>query len=515
MAFISVEYKVVAIFGALLALVFVGVGAATRDSFWYYTAGGFVVGAILSGLAGFVGMAIAVRSNARVAESARHGLAHALSLSFRAGAVNGFAVVGLGILGLSALYLLFRGNLGAQETPLKLVGFAFGASLITLFARIAGGIYTKAADVGADLVGKIEAGIPEDDPRNPAVIADNVGDNVGDCAGMGADLFETYVVTIIASMALAATAGIFSGSGSFFGYGETGILYPLVLGAFSVVSSILGVFFVRLPKSGNIMNALYQGVIATVVISAIGFYFVTVSWLGLPIQLYLASLIGLGLVLALVFVTDYYTSKSYSPVISIADASTTGPGTNIIQGLAVGLESVALPAVLIVVGMLASYWLGTSVDPALGLYGVAIAATGMLSVAGMVVALDTYGPITDDAGGIAEMSDLPKEIRKVTDALDAVGNTTKATTKGYAIGSAALAALVLFADFTDHASGAAGRHLTFELSNPGVLAGLLLGGAVVFLFSAYSMRAVGRAAKAVVEEVRRQFKDGEIMAGRR
>ncbi|HVL86979.1 MAG TPA: sodium-translocating pyrophosphatase [Candidatus Thermoplasmatota archaeon] len=523
MAFIRVEYRVVAVIGAILAVLFLGVGVATGEAFWTYTAIGFVTGAVLSGFAGYLGMSIAVRANARVAESARQGLASALSVSFQAGAVNGLAVVGLGILGVAGLYLALRATLPAQAVPLNLIGFAFGASLITLFARIAGGIYTKAADVGADLVGKVEAGIPEDDPRNPAVIADNVGDNVGDCAGMGADLFETYVVTIVASMALAATATVFGARVGDAALGEVGILFPLVLGAFSILSSIVGIFFVRLPASQDIMRALYHGVIATVAISAVGFYVLTVPVLGLPIQLYFASLIGLALVLALVFVTDYYTSKSFAPVKGIADASTTGPGTNIIQGLAVGLESVALPTFLIVVGLLASYALGASAGPGLGLYGIAVAATGMLSVAGMVVALDTYGPITDNAGGIAEMSELPKDVRKVTDALDAVGNTTKATTKGYAIGSAALAALVLFADFVDHASEAAiargtlaaGTHLSFEISHPAVLAGLLLGGAVVFLFAAYAMRAVGRAAKAVVEEVRRQFADGQIMAGRR
>ncbi|MHB8604205.1 MAG: sodium-translocating pyrophosphatase [Thermoplasmatota archaeon] len=512
-AFIKVEYGVVAIFGVLLTIVFLVVGFATGASFWTYTAIGFVIGALASGLAGFIGMSISVRSNARVANAAKNGMKDALALSFRAGAVNGFAVVGLGLLGVSTLYWVYRAQLGdPSKVPLNLIGFAFGASLITLFARIAGGIYTKAADVGADLVGKIEAGIPEDDPRNPAVIADNVGDNVGDCAGMGADLFETYVVTIVASMALAATAGIFGV------YGENGILLPLALGVFSILSSIVGIFFVRLPKSGNIMNALYAGVIATVVISAVGFYFIAVTLLGFPMQIYYASLIGLALVLALVFLTDFYTSKNFNPVKSIARASTTGPGTNIIQGLAVGLESVFLPALVIVGALIISFVLGNSIGAGLGLYAVAIAATGMLSVAGMVVALDTYGPITDNAGGIAEMSNLPPDVRKVTDALDAVGNTTKATTKGYAIGSAALAALVLFADFNDHANGslaAGAAKITFDLTNPYVLVGLLLGAAVVFLFAAFAMRAVGRAAHAIVENVRVQFKDGQIMAGKR
>ncbi|MHB8587110.1 MAG: sodium-translocating pyrophosphatase [Thermoplasmatota archaeon] len=525
MAFLRVEYGVVAIFAVVLAAIFVGVGFATGNSFWYYIAAGFVAGAVLSGLAGFIGMAVSVRSNARVAESAREGVDSALRVSFRAGAINGFAVVGLGMSGLVLLYLAFRTQLSAQAVPSDLIGFAFGASLITLFARIAGGIYTKAADVGADLVGKVEAGIPEDDPRNPAVIADNVGDNVGDCAGMGADLFETYVVTIVASMGLAATAAIYGKSG----FGDTGVFFPMALGAFSIISCMIGIFFVRLPKSGNIMTALYKGVIATVIISAIGFAGITYEF-NMPWNLYFASLIGLLLVLVLVFVTDYYTSKSFGPVRAIADASTTGAGTNIIQGLAVGLQSAVIPALFIVAGMLGAYFLGENTAHGLGIYGIAIAATGMLSVAGIVVALDTYGPITDNAGGIAEMSGLPKDIRKVTDALDSVGNTTKATTKGYAIGSAALAALVLFGDFVDNASTQARLNpakwggflsadptpkLIFQVGDPGVLAGLLIGAAIVFLFASYAMAAVGRAAKSVVEEVRRQFKDGQIMAGKR
>ncbi len=536
MAFMSVEYKVVAVFAAVLAIGFVALGFVHRpdgnEGFWFYTAAGFVGGATLSAAAGFIGMSISVRSNARVAESAKRGLRDALAVSFRAGAVNGFAVVGLGILGLAGYYIVYRDVLlmPVEAIPLNLIGFAFGASLVTLFARIAGGIYTKAADVGADLVGKVEAGIPEDDPRNPAVIADNVGDNVGDCAGMGADLFETYVVTIIASMALAGTATVFAGAT---GFGEAGILFPLVLGATAILSSIVGIFFVRLGASGHIMNALYKGVIATVVVSGALFWVVwQFMFQGvarpIPIQFLWTSFIGLALVLILVFVTDYYTSKNFRPVKSIADSSTTGAGTNIIQGLAVGLESVALPVLFVVAGIIGSYVIGESAGPGLGLYGIAIAATGMLSVAGMIVALDTYGPITDNAGGIAEMSGLPKDIRKVTDALDSVGNTTKATTKGYAIGSAALAALVLFGDFVDHASIEARKtaaefgsllsadgNLVFGLSDPYVLSGLLLGAAVVFLFAAFAMKAVGRAAKTIVEEVRRQFKDGQIMAGKR
>ena len=527
-AFLKVEYQVVAIFAVLLTVVFFGVGFATGDAFWHYTAIGFVVGALLSALAGYIGMWISVSSNARVAEAARKGLAPALALSFRAGAVNGFAVVGLGILGLGILYIAFKAAIGdVQKVPLNLIGFAFGASLITLFARIAGGIYTKAADVGADLVGKVEAGIPEDDPRNPAVIADNVGDNVGDCAGMGADLFETYVVTLVAAMALAATGAVFLGTGvgdpaspggadGFAGYGESGILFPLTLGAFAIVASIVGIYFVRLPANNNIMRALYYGLFATVAVAAIGFLAIhQVIFPEIHPYFLYATFIGLALTLALVFVTDYFTSQGYKPVVGIVDASVTGPATNIIQGLAVGLQSVFLPVVFVVVSLVASFLLGEAVGDGLGLYGVAMAAVGMLSVAGMVVALDTYGPITDNAGGVAEMSNLPPDVRKVTDALDAVGNTTKATTKGYAIGSAALAALVLFADYVDHAEVEAGKALVFEISDPFVLSGLLLGAAVVFLFSAYAMAAVGRAANAVVLEVRRQFADGQIMAGLR
>ena len=540
-AFLKLEYTVVAVFAALLTVVFVVVSFldTANAPFWRYTAMGFVLGALLSALAGYIGMWISTQSNARVAQAARNGVSPALALAFRAGAVNGFAVVGLGILGLGGLYIWMSGQFSGhpEQVPLNLIGFAFGASLITLFARIAGGIYTKAADVGADLVGKVEAGIPEDDPRNPAVIADNVGDNVGDCAGMGADLFETYVVTLVAAMALAATTTVFG----FNSYGEKAILFPLTLGAFAIVASILGMFFVRLPKSGNIMTALYYGLGATAIIAAIGFWGIhAYLFPEIHMNFLWAAIMGLGLTLALFAVTDYYTSQGYGPVKGIVDASLTGPATNIIQGMAVGLQSVFLPIVFVVVTLIGSYLLGENVGAGLGLYGVAMAGVGMLSVAGMVVALDTYGPITDNAGGVAEMSDLPPEVRKVTDALDAVGNTTKATTKGYAIGSAALAALVLFADFVDHAktavfekafaaatasgstaaaatlaANAAVAKVAFEISNPYVLSGLLLGAGVVFLFGSYAMAAVGRAANGVVLEVRRQFADGEIMAGKR
>ncbi len=512
MAFMKLEYTAVGIFAVVLAVLFAGAGVILDDVFWYYTAGGFVLGAALSALAGFIGMSISVRANSRVAEAARKGLGNALGLAFRAGAVNGLAVVGLGLIGVAGLYSLIRvlnPDLAVTTIPLYLVGFGFGASLMSLFARIGGGIYTKAADVGADLVGKVEAGIPEDDPRNPAVIADNVGDNVGDCAGMGADLFETYSVTLVAAMLLASTAAIFTnftfGDRFATGLGEVAIIYPIMLGVVAIVASILGIFMVRLPKSGNIMNALYMGVIGTVILSAIGFYVVTVTLLGLPLELFFAACIGLVITLALVFVTDYYTSTKFKPVKDVGNASTTGAATNIIQGLAVGLESVAIPVVIICAGMVGSFLLGDMLGAGMGLYGIAIAAVGMLSVTGMIVSLDTYGPVTDNAGGIAEMSNLPDDVREVTDALDAVGNTTKATTKGYAIGSAGLAALVLFADFVEHASAGRDSPITFQLSNVYVIVGLLLGGAVVFLFSSYLMRAVGRAGYAVVNEVRRQF----------
>lgn len=512
MAFLKMEYRNVALFAGAVAVLFVVVGAAldtARQGFWFATALGFVVGAAFSALAGFVGMAVSTRANVRVAQAARKGVAPALALAVRAGAVNGFAVVGLGILGLSLFYLLWRalGN-PPQDVPLLLVGFAFGGSLMSLFARVGGGIYTKAADVGTDLVGKVEAGIPEDDPRNPGVIADNVGDNVGDCAGMGADLFETYAVTLIATMLLAASVAVFGA------YTEIGVLYPVLLGAAAIVASALGLFAIRLPKSGNIMGALYQGILATVIIAAVFFYVITVPFLGLPVQFFGAGLIGLGITVALIFITDFYTSKSYRPVRQISDAGTTGPATVMIQGLAVGLESVVLPALTIIVGMVAAFFLGESVAPGLGLFGIGIAAVGMLSVAGMIVTIDTYGPVTDNAGGIAEMSGLPKDVRKVTDALDAVGNTTKATTKGYAIGSAALAALVLFADYVEHANEGLAVPLNFSVDNPGVLAGMLAGAAAVFLFGALAMVAVGKAAQEVVNEVRRQFREDKgIMQG--
>jgi K(+)-stimulated pyrophosphate-energized sodium pump len=513
MAFLKLEYRNVAVFAGAVAVVFFLVGAAldvANQTFWYATAIGFVAGAALSALAGYIGMAVSTRANVRVAQAARQGMAPALSLAVRAGAVNGFAVVGLGIIGLAGFYWLWRGTgQPPAEIPLLLVGFAFGGSLMSLFARVGGGIYTKAADVGTDLVGKVEAGIPEDDPRNPGVIADNVGDNVGDCAGMGADLFETYAVTLIATMLLAATAGVFGR------FGEMGILYPVMLGAVAIVASAIGLLAIRLPASGNIMNALYAGIIATCVLAAAGFYIVTVPMMALPLPLFGAGLVGLGITLALIFITDYYTSKSYRPVKQIGDSGTTGPATVMITGLAVGLESVVLPVITIVAGIVAAFLLGEAAGPGLGLFGIGIAAVGMLSVTGIIVTIDTYGPVTDNAGGIAEMSGLPKDVRKVTDALDAVGNTTKATTKGYAIGSAALAALVLFADYVEHANEGLAVPLDFSVDNPFVLAGMLLGAAAVFLFGALAMLAVGKAAQEVVEEVRRQFRENKgIMTGK-
>jgi K(+)-stimulated pyrophosphate-energized sodium pump len=490
-----------------IALVGVAITAGLGTQLSWLIASGFVIGAVMSGIAGYIGMSISVRANVRTTEAARSGMQKALSIAFQSGAVTGMLVVGLGLLGTAGYYFYLR-EIGTETRTIleALVALSFGASLISIFARLGGGIFTKGADVGADLVGKVEKDIPEDDPRNPAVIADNVGDNVGDCAGMAADLFETYVVTIVATMLLAAI--YFVGAEQ-----ELFMVYPLAIGAVCIVTSIISTFFVRLGASKHIMRALYKGFVASAVLSAGAIYWLTKEIVGLETvyaigelsfsgqQIFYCALIGLGVTGALVWITEYYTSTAYRPVKSIAQASTTGHGTNVIQGIAVSMEATALPILAICVGIIASYQL-------CGLFGVSIAATTMLALAGVVVALDAYGPVTDNAGGIAEMSGLPADVREVTDALDAVGNTTKAVTKGYAIGSAALASLVLFTAYVqDLKHYFPDLEVSFSLSDPYVLIGLFIGGLLPYFFGGMAMMAVGRAAGAVVNEVRRQFRE--------
>lgn len=504
MAYLGRQYRTVAIVAVIIAIILLVPGFLGVSGFGIWTAVGFLLGGFASGAAGFIGMRISVTANVRTAEAARGGLAPALRAAFQSGTVTGMFVIGLGILAVSIMSILVYAGIADWSA---LVGLGFGGSLISVFARLGGGIFTKAADVGADLVGKVEAGIPEDDPRNPAVIADNVGDNVGDCAGMAADLFETYVVTTVAAMLIGSLA-----------FGDSFIVslgFPIVIGAASIVASIIGTLFVRMSANGTIMGALYKGLWIAAVIAIILFFPITNYMLGgvevtntalapaglTPLSVWICAIIGVVLTAAMVYITDYYTSSEKKPVDSISKASETGHATNIIQGLAVGMEATGLPILVIVIATLVSFFLG-------GIFGIAVAALAMLSMAGIVVAIDSFGPVTDNAGGIAEMSGLPEEVREHTDALDAVGNTTKAVTKGYAIASAALAAVVLFADFTHQITEqTGGQVLDFDLSNPFVLVGLFVGGLLPYLFASRAMTSVGKAAGGVVEEVRRQFKE--------